>query len=108
MRNSCQSLIPSPAEDVGKKTSERTDMTTIKNNPKINYRLLAEYDRLVAASKGVVRVTQGVDYNLAHPIRIQGQAYRCPSHRKKTERSQKTPDHQQRSVTHSTRLRIIP
>ncbi len=68
MRNSCQSLIPSPAEDVGKKTSERTDMITIKNNPKINHRLLAEYDRLVATSKGVVRVTQGVDYNLAHPL----------------------------------------
>ena len=80
MKNSRQSSIFYPAEDVEENTSNRTvevsmphewwtDVATIENNPKIDRSLLAEYERLVAASKGVVGVKkQGADYNLAHPL----------------------------------------
>jgi hypothetical protein len=80
MKNSRQSPIFSPAEDVGKKTSDKivetsaphewwTDRTTIENNPKIDRWLLAEYEHLISVSKGVVGVKkQGADYNLAHPL----------------------------------------
>ena len=79
MRNSHQSPISSPIEVVGEKSSEKTinvsvlhkqvAEVTIANNPKIDHRLLAEYERLISASKDVVSVKkQGADYNLSHPL----------------------------------------
>ena len=86
MNNLCRPEITSSAEDVKDKASKRTveastlherkiDKTIIENNPKIDpqllsdfYRVTGEYERLVAASKGIVRVVQGADYNLAHPF----------------------------------------
>ena len=86
MNTLCQSLISSPVEVVKDKASKRTvevstlherrtNKTIIENNPKVDHQLLSEfyrvteeYERLVAASKGVVRVTQGADYNIAHPL----------------------------------------
>lgn len=86
MKDSRQFPISFSVEDVRDKTSERTakvstlheqkvNTTTVENNPKIDrkllsefYRVTEEYERLVAASKGVVRVTQGADYNIAHPL----------------------------------------
>lgn len=41
----------------------------IENNPKIDLRVVEEYERLAAASKGAVRVTQGANYRLSHPLR---------------------------------------
>ena len=47
---------------------QETD-TIILNNPKIDRQLLAEHERLVTNSKGVIRgKKQGADYNLAHPL----------------------------------------
>ena len=47
---------------------QETDII-ILNNPKIDRQLLEEHERLVTASKGVVRVEKrGADYNLAHPL----------------------------------------
>ena len=79
MKDLRQSQIALHAAVVRDKDSKRTikastwheqkvDGSTIKNNPKIDRRLLAEYEHLIAASKGVIRVTQGADYNLAHPL----------------------------------------
>ena len=86
MNNLRQPVITSSAEDVKDKASKRTaeastlhgrriDKTIIENNPKVDHQLLSEfyrvteeYERLVAAAKGVIRVTQGADYNLAHPL----------------------------------------
>ncbi|MDE0186190.1 MAG: hypothetical protein OXP71_12185 [Candidatus Poribacteria bacterium] len=45
------------------------DKTTIKNNPNIDRRLLKEFERLVAASDGIIRNhKKGADYNIAHPL----------------------------------------
>lgn len=68
MKNSRQTPISSTTEKVEKNTSGSTDTTILKNNPKIDHRLLEEYERLIAGSKGVIRVTQGADYNIAHPL----------------------------------------
>ena len=76
MNNLRQPVITSSADRISKNTVEtatmherRIDKTIIENNPKIDRSLLAEYERLVAASKGVVGVKkQGADYNLAHPL----------------------------------------
>ena len=68
MKDSRKSPISSPVEDVRDKTSEKTDTTILKNNPKIDRQLLEEYERLVADLKGVIPITQGADYNLAHPL----------------------------------------
>ncbi len=47
---------------------QRSDII-ILNNPKIDRQLLEEHERLVTASKGVVREKKrGADYNLAHPL----------------------------------------
>ena len=61
--------------EVSRSREQRSDMTTPRNNPKINTRLLSEfhhlteeYERLTAPLKDVARVTQGADYNLAHPL----------------------------------------
>ena len=69
-----------------KGTSDKTDeasmqhkqwvgLTDIGNDSKINtqllsefHRLAEEYERLIAPLKDVVRVTQGADYNIAHPL----------------------------------------
>lgn len=87
MKNLHQSLKYSIVEDVrDKETSKKThevsmprkqhpDMTAAGNNPKIDTKLLSEfhrlteeYERLTAPLKDVARVTQGADYNLAHPL----------------------------------------
>ena len=68
MKDSHQSPISSPVESVEKNTSDSTDANILKNNPKIDHRLLAEYEHLIAASKGVIHVKQGADYNIAHPL----------------------------------------
>ncbi len=86
MKDSRQSLISFSTEDVRDKTSERAvevstpheqrvNTITVENNPKIDHELLSEfyrvteeYERLVAASKGIVRVVQGADYHLSHPL----------------------------------------
>ncbi len=86
MKNSRQILISFSVEKVRDKTSEKiaegstlhkqkVNTITVENNPKVDrqllsefYRVTEEYERLVAASKGVVRVKQGADYNIAHPL----------------------------------------
>ena len=80
MKDSRQSPIFSPVEAIEEKISDRnvgasvphgwwTDSTTIESNPKIDRSLLAEYERLISASKGVIGIKkQGADYNLAHPL----------------------------------------
>lgn len=86
MKDSRQFPISFSVEDVRDETSERAaevstqhkqrvNTITVENNPKVDRELLSEfyrvtekYERLVAASKGVVRVTQGADYNIAHPF----------------------------------------
>ena len=75
MNNLRQPVITSSADEISKKTVEtatlhkrRIDKTIIENNPKIDHQLLEEYERLIADSKGVIRVTQGADYNIAHPL----------------------------------------
>ena len=68
MKNSRQTPISSPVEDVEENTSDSTDTPILKNNPKIDHRLLAEYEQLIAAAKGVIQITQGADYNIAHPL----------------------------------------
>lgn len=61
--------------EVSRSREQRPDMTAIGNNPKIDTKLLSEfhrlteeYERLTAPLKDVARVTQGADYNLAHPL----------------------------------------
>ncbi|MDE0427462.1 MAG: hypothetical protein OXN25_21620 [Candidatus Poribacteria bacterium] len=87
MKTLHQSLKHSLVENVkDKKTSNTTDevsmlrgqgpdMTTTRNNPKIDtellsefHRLAEEYERLTAPLKDIARVTQGADYNIAHPL----------------------------------------
>jgi len=61
--------------EVSKSREQHPDMTAAVNNPKIDTRLLSEfhrlteeYERLTAPLKDVARVTQGADYNIAHPF----------------------------------------
>ena len=76
MNNSRESLISAPRTHVGDRTCRKTDMEIQKKNPKVDhqlllefYRLIEEYERLVAASGSGVRLRkQGADYNLAHPL----------------------------------------
>lgn len=87
MKNSRQSAKHVLVEGIGEEeTANETqkvlmqekssvDMTTRENNPKIDARLLSEfhrlseeYERLTAPLKDVDPVTQGADYNLAHPL----------------------------------------
>ena len=75
MNNLRQLVITSSADKIAKKTVEtstlherRIDKTIIENNPKVDHQLLEEYERLVAASKGVIHIKQGANYNIAHPL----------------------------------------
>ncbi len=80
MKGSRQSPISTSVETVRDKASKRdVEVSTphdrqvrraiIENNPKIDYRRLAEYERLISASKNVVSAKkQGGDYNLSHPL----------------------------------------
>ena len=76
----------------GVKTHRKTDKIILKNNPKIDHRLLEGYERVIAASGSGVRLRkQGADYNLLEfsaPARTQGHAYRCLSPRPKSARNQ--------------------
>ena len=85
MKNPRQSPISSPVEVVEKNTSDNTETNILKNNPKIDYRLLAEYERLIAASQGVIHIKQGADYNIAHPLARPTDTY----HRGQSVRSKK-------------------
>ena len=40
----------------------------INKNPKINQRLLRQYQCLIASSKETVKVMPGADYHLSHPL----------------------------------------
>ena len=69
MKNFQKHSISVQVANVGDKTQRKTDETVPKKNPKINVRLLEEFERLIAASGSGVRVRkQGADYNLAHPL----------------------------------------
>ena len=69
MNNSRQSSTSAPVGDVKNKASAKTDMNILGSNPKIDRRLLAEYERLVNASGGVIRKKKpGADYHLSHPF----------------------------------------
>lgn len=69
MKNFRQHSITVQIADVEVKTRRKTDETVPKKNPKIDLRLLEEYERLVAAVGSDVRLrTRGADYNLAHPL----------------------------------------
>lgn len=79
MKNSHQSPASKPTKIVEKKSSKKTtEVSTshkwvdgkaiLKNNPKIDHRLLATHKDMMAASKDVTHVRRGADYNLAHPL----------------------------------------
>lgn len=87
MKDLRQSLKPFPIEDTNTKESSNKvdkvltprkqwiDSTDTESNPKVDAQLLSdfhclteEYERLIAPLKEVDRVTQGADYNLAHPL----------------------------------------
>ena len=80
MKDSRQSPISASVEKTRDKASKKAvevstpherkvDRIIIENNPKIDHRRLAEYERLISASKDVVSVKkQGADYNLSHPL----------------------------------------
>ena len=69
MKNSRQSAVASPVEDVKNKASAKTDINILEINPKIDRKLLAEYERLINASGGAIRTKKpGADYHLSHPF----------------------------------------
>ena len=69
MKNFRQLSISVQVANVGVKTQRKTDENVPKKNPKIDLRLLEEYERLIAASRSAVRARkQGADYNIAHPL----------------------------------------
>ena len=69
MKNFHQRSISVQVTNVGVKTQRKTGETVPKKNPKINVRLLEEYERLIAASGGAIRTKKpGVDYHLSHPF----------------------------------------
>ena len=62
-------------DEVSMQQKQWVDLTNMGNDPKIDtqllsefHRLAEEYERLTAPLKDVARVTQGADYNLAHPL----------------------------------------
>ena len=69
MNNSRQSSTSAQVEDVKNKVFAKTDMNILGSNPKIDRKLLAEYERLVNASGGATRTKKiGADYHLSHPF----------------------------------------
>ena len=68
MKNSRQSAVTSPVEDVKDKMSEEADTDILRKNPKIDLRLLEEYERLAALGSGARLKKKGADYNIAHPL----------------------------------------
>ena len=92
MKNFRQHSITVQIADVEVKTRRKTDETVPKKNPKIDLRLLEEYERLVAAVGSDVRLrTRGADYNLAPPTRTQEHAYGCLSSWGKSEKKRSQP-----------------
>ena len=62
-------------DEVSMQHKQWVDLTDIENDSKIDtqllsefHRLTEEYERLTAPLKDVAQVTQGADYNLAHPL----------------------------------------
>ena len=92
MKNFRQHSISVQIADGEVKTRRKTDETVLKKNPKIDVRLLEEYERLVAASGSGVRARkQGADYNIAHPLArkdMPTDAYHRGERASKTGRSQ--------------------
>ena len=75
MNNSRQPLICAPETGIGDMTRNKTDEEILKKNPNVDrqllsefYRVIEEYERLIALLTGVIHVKQGADYNLAHPL----------------------------------------
>lgn len=69
MKNSRQSPTSAPVDDIKNKVSLKTDINVLGKNPKIDRKLLAEYERLVNASGGATRTKKiGADYHLSHPF----------------------------------------
>lgn len=69
MKNSRQYSFCVKMTDAEGKIHGNTDETILKKNPKIDLRLLEEYERLVAASESGARLKKkGADYNIAHPL----------------------------------------
>ena len=50
------------------KTRRKTDKIILKNNPKIDRRLLEEYERSIAPMRDFFPAKQGTDYHLSHPF----------------------------------------
>ena len=68
MKNLHQSAISSPIKEIRDGASTKTDKAILRNNPKIDCRLLEEYERLITPLKGVIQIKQGADYHLSHPF----------------------------------------
>ena len=68
MKNSRQPTVTYPVADVKNKATEKTDTNILKKNPKIDWRLLEEYERLIAPVRDFFPVKQGADYRLSHPF----------------------------------------
>ena len=68
MNHSRQPLISASETHVGDRTRKKTDVEILRKNPKVDSQLPLEFYRLIAPLKGVIRVRQGADYNLAHPL----------------------------------------
>ena len=47
---------------------QKIDTIDINKNPKIDQRLLRQYQRLITSSKQAVKVVPGADYHLSHPL----------------------------------------
>ena len=69
MNNLSVSHSTSLVETTGDEAAASTEAAILKKNPKIDLRLLEEYERLVAASgSGARSKKKGADYNIAHPL----------------------------------------
>ena len=75
VKNACNKEISNKTKEVTMSHKQWVDLTETDNNPKIDtqllsefHRLTEEYDRLTAPIKDIVRVTEGADYNLSHPL----------------------------------------
>ena len=75
VKNVCDTETSNKTKEVMMPRKQWIDLTETGNNPKIDtqllsefHRLTEEYDRLTAPIKDVVRVTEGADYNLSHPL----------------------------------------
>ena len=54
--------------DAEGKIHRNADATILEKNPKIDWRLLEECERLAASWSGARLKKKGADYNIAHPL----------------------------------------